>query len=168
MEIQPSTLEVLAENLMARGLMLATAESCTGGLIAVLCTDIAGSSRWFERAFVTYSNGAKNEMLGVPLALIREHGAVSESVVRAMAAGAVHRSGADVAVAVSGVAGPDGGSAEKPVGTVWIGFAVPAEIGNGVDVDAVKFCFEGDRSAVRMTAATEAIQGVLVRTRNTG
>ncbi|EER58303.1 CinA domain protein [Acidovorax delafieldii 2AN] len=100
--------------------MLATAESCTGGMIAAACTDLAGSSQWFERGFVTYSNAAKTELLGVPAALIEAHGAVSEPVARAMAEGAVAHSPAQVAVAVTGVAGPTGGSAEKPVGTVGL------------------------------------------------
>lgn len=107
----------------ARGLMIATAESCTGGLIAGLLTEIAGSSRVVDRGFVTYSNEAKAEMLGVPPELIKAEGAVSEAVVRAMAEGALARSGAAVAVAVSGVAGPGGGSAAKPVGLVHLACA---------------------------------------------
>ena len=105
----------ISAQLLTHGWMLATAESCTGGMIAAACTDLAGSSQWFERGFVTYSNAAKTEMLGVPAALIEAHGAVSEPVARAMATGAVARSHAQVAVAVTGVAGPTGGSAEKPV-----------------------------------------------------
>ncbi|MEO6291217.1 MAG: CinA family protein, partial [Burkholderiaceae bacterium] len=101
---------------------LATAESCTGGLIAAACTDLAGSSQWFDRGFVTYSNAAKTDMLGVGAALIAQFGAVSEPVAVAMAQGAVQHSAAQVAVAVTGVAGPTGGNAEKPVGTVWIGW----------------------------------------------
>jgi nicotinamide-nucleotide amidase len=106
--------------------MLATAESCTGGMIAAACTDLAGSSQWFERGFVTYSNEAKTELLGVPAGLIATHGAVSESVARAMALGAVAHSRAQVAVAVTGIAGPTGGTADKPVGTVWFGWNVRA------------------------------------------
>ena len=121
----PPLLVALADALKARGLMMATAESCTGGLIAGACTSLSGSSDWFDRGFVTYSNAAKAEMLGVPEALIDAHGAVSEPVARAMAAGAVARSAAQLAVAVTGVAGPTGGSAEKPVGTVWFGWATP-------------------------------------------
>ncbi|MEY4140223.1 MAG: hypothetical protein RLZZ371_2405, partial [Pseudomonadota bacterium] len=117
--------ELLARLLMQKGWMMATAESCTGGLIAANCTDLAGSSNWFERGFVTYSNAAKNELLGVDPALIKSHGAVSEPVVRAMASGALAHSQAQVAIAVTGVAGPGGGSAEKPVGTVWLAWATP-------------------------------------------
>ena len=123
--------------------MMATAESCTGGLIAGACTEISGSSDWFERGFVTYSNAAKHELLGVPAALIEQHGAVSEPVARAMAAGAVAHSRAQVAVAVTGIAGPTGGSAGKPVGTVWFGWNV-----NGHVTTATRR-FDGDRAAVR-------------------
>ena len=115
-----TALPLLAQQLLARHWMMATAESCTGGLIAAACTDLAGSSAWFERGLVTYSNEAKTELLGVPAELIAQHGAVSEAVARAMAAGALARSQAQVAVAVTGVAGPGGGSASKPVGTVWL------------------------------------------------
>ncbi|MEO5738263.1 MAG: CinA family protein, partial [Variovorax sp.] len=133
----------LAELLLARKLMLATAESCTGGLIAGACTDLAGSSGWLERGFVTYSNEAKSEMLGVDAALIAAHGAVSEAVARAMAEGAVAHSRAQVSVAVTGVAGPTGGSADKPVGTVWFGWSVDGE------VRTERRRFAGDRAAVR-------------------
>ncbi len=131
---------------------MATAESCTGGLIAAGCTDLSGSSNWFERGFVTYSNAAKTELLGVPAALIAAHGAVSEPVVRAMAEGAVARSRAQVAVAVTGVAGPTGGSADKPVGTVWFGFALPGQL-----VTETRR-FEGDRAAVRTATVLHALQ----------
>ncbi|WP_230681462.1 CinA family protein, partial [Paracidovorax cattleyae] len=104
--------------------MMATAESCTGGMIAGACTDLAGSSQWFERGFVTYSNTAKTELLGVPAALIDTHGAVSEPVARAMAEGALRHSRAHAALSVTGVAGPGGGSVAKPVGTVWFGWHV--------------------------------------------
>jgi nicotinamide-nucleotide amidase len=113
----------LLDLLRARELKLATAESCTGGLIAAILTEVPGSSDVFERGFVTYSNEAKTEMLGVPAALIKEHGAVSEEVARAMAEGALRNSRADIAVSVTGVAGPDGGSAEKPVGLVHLAAA---------------------------------------------
>lgn len=113
----------LIERYTAESLMIATAESCTGGLIAGLLTEIAGSSRVVERGFVSYSNEAKQELLGVPGKLIENHGAVSEAVVRAMAAGALERSRADVVVAVSGVAGPSGGTPEKPVGLVHLACA---------------------------------------------
>ena len=114
----------LAAKLIEKGWMLATAESCTGGMIAAACTDLAGSSQWFDRGFVTYSNEAKTEMLGVPAELIEKHGAVSEEVVRAMAEGAIRHSRAQVSIAVTGIAGPGGGSVEKPVGTVWVGVAI--------------------------------------------
>ena len=123
--------------------LLATAESCTGGMIAAACTDLSGSSQWFERGFVTYSNEAKAEMLGVPPGLIAQHGAVSEPVARAMALGAVAHSRAQVAVAVTGIAGPTGGTVDKPVGTVWFGWNV-----NGNITTATRR-FDGDRAAVR-------------------
>ncbi len=147
----------VADLLLKKGWMLATAESCTGGLIAATCTDLAGSSAWFERGFVTYSNAAKTELLGVDAALIAAHGAVSEPVARAMAAGAVARSAAQVAVAVTGIAGPGGGSADKPVGTVWLGWSV------GGVVAAERCRFDGDRAAVRQATVTHARQGLLAR-----
>lgn len=147
--------EQLAALLQAQGRMLATAESCTGGMISAACTDLAGSSNWFERGFVTYSNEAKTELLGVDAALIRQHGAVSEEVARAMASGAISRSRAQVSVAVTGVAGPTGGSAAKPVGTVWFGFAVPGRL-----VSEVRR-FDGDRAAVRGATVRHALQRLL-------
>jgi nicotinamide-nucleotide amidase len=113
----------LAQVLGARQLSLCTAESCTGGLIAASCTQLSGSSAWFERGFVTYSNAAKHQLLGVPSGLIETHGAVSEEVARAMAFGALAHSRAHLSVAVTGVAGPTGGSPSKPVGTVWLAWA---------------------------------------------
>ena len=121
----------MADLLSKRGWMLATAESCTGGMISAACTDLAGSSNWFERGFVSYSNDAKAELLGVDPVLIAAHGAVSEEVARAMAAGAVTRSCAQVSVAVTGVAGPTGGSRAKPVGTVWFAWNVDGLISSG-------------------------------------
>ena len=147
----------LAAELVQRGLMLATAESCTGGLIAASCTEISGSSAWFERGFVTYSNAAKTELLGVPAALIEAQGAVSEAVACAMASGALARSRADCAVAVTGVAGPTGGSADKPVGTVWLAWATPH------GVQAEHHCFPGDRAAVRRATVQRALSGLLQR-----
>lgn len=138
--------------------MMATAESCTGGMIAAACTDLAGSSAWFERGFVTYSNAAKHELLGVPMALIAQHGAVSEPVARAMAEGALVRSQAQVSVAVTGVAGPTGGSVAKPVGTVWFGFATPA----GVVSEMRRF--DGDRAAVRSVTVQHALMRLLALT----
>ncbi|VTU38190.1 Nicotinamide-nucleotide amidohydrolase PncC [Variovorax sp. PBL-H6] len=148
----PALVLQLAELLQHQGRMMATAESCTGGLIAGACTDLSGSSNWFERGFVTYSNAAKTELLGVDAALIAAEGAVSEPVARAMAAGAVARSAAQVAVAVTGVAGPTGGSAEKPVGTVWFGWSV------GGHVHTERRRFEGDRAAVRAATVNHALQ----------
>ena len=157
----------LAQALMQHGWMLATAESCTGGLIAARCTDLAGSSDWFERGFVTYSNEAKHELLGVDMALIAEHGAVSAAVAQAMALGALRHSQAQVAVAVTGIAGPTGGSADKPVGTVWFAWALPSDTGPtlGAETAWVKTeCqrFDGDRAAVRAATVHHALD-TLVR-----
>lgn len=141
----------ISTRLLARGQMLATAESCTGGMIAAACTDLAGSSQWFERGFVTYSNAAKVQCLGVPADLIERHGAVSEAVARAMAQGAVAHSAAQVALAVTGVAGPTGGSADKPVGTVWFGWQV-----QGATHSELRR-FAGDRAAVRAQTVRHAL-----------
>lgn len=143
---------LLAELLQRKRWMMATAESCTGGLIAGACTDVSGSSNWFERGFVTYSNEAKTEMLGVDAALVAAHGAVSEEVARAMAEGAVAHSKAQVAVAVTGVAGPTGGSPEKPVGTVWFGWSVDGH------VRTERRRFDGDRAEVRAATVRYALQ----------
>ena len=147
----------LASALTARGWTMAAAESCTGGLIAGACTDRAGSSDWFECGFVTYSNAAKTDLLGVPADLIAAHGAVSEPVARAMAAGALAHAPVQVAVAVTGVAGPSGGSADKPVGTVWFGWATP----DGVATEHQRF--SGDRAAVRRATVAHALAGLLQR-----
>lgn len=148
----------LAADLMLKnGWMLTTAESCSGGLIAACCTDLAGSSQWFERGFVTYSNAAKTELLGVDAARIDQHGAVSEPVARAMAQGALQHSKAQVAVAVTGIAGPSGGSADKPVGTVWLAWATP----EGVSAELQQFA--GDRAAVRSATVVHALQGLVKR-----
>ena len=147
----------LADALLRRGWMMSTAESCTGGLIAAACTDLSGSSAWFERGFVTYSNAAKTELLGVPDGLIAAHGAVSEPVARAMAEGAVARSHAQAGVAVTGVAGPTGGSADKPVGTVWFGWCV-----DGRTTTALRR-FDGDRAAVRAQTVAHALRQLLER-----
>jgi nicotinamide-nucleotide amidase len=141
----------LAQALLARRWLLATAESCTGGMIAAACTDLSGSSNWFERGFVTYSNEAKIELLGVDPAMIAQHGAVSEVVARAMAFGAVRHSKAQVSVAVTGVAGPTGGSADKPVGTVWFGFQVDGRLTSETRL------FNGDRAAVRDASLRHAL-----------
>ena len=150
-------IQELAHALTQRQWLLATAESCTGGLIAAACTDLAGSSTWFERGFVTYSNAAKTELLGVPAALIAAHGAVSEPVARAMAEGALAHARAQVSVAVTGVAGPTGGSADKPVGTVWFGWCV-----NG-HASTEQQRFAGDRAAVRAQTVAHALAGLLQR-----
>ena len=144
-------IEVLCEG----DLKVCTAESCTGGLIAKSFTDFSGSSRWFERGFVTYSNESKTEMLGVSASVINEYGAVSEPVATAMAVGALRHSHADYAIAVTGVAGPDGGSDEKPVGTVWIGLASKDQ------TQAHKYLFEGDREMVRLLTMQTAIDRLL-------
>ncbi|MBL0392718.1 CinA family protein [Ramlibacter monticola] len=135
--------------------MMATAESCTGGMIAAACTDLGGSSLWFERGFVTYSNEAKQELLGVDPELITRHGAVSEVVARAMAFGAVRHSRARVAVAVTGIAGPTGGNPQKPVGTVWFGFQVDGHLSSETRL------FDGDRAAIRAAAVQHALERVL-------
>ncbi|MGA0572283.1 CinA family protein [Variovorax sp. VNK109] len=145
----------LSALLASRNWMMATAESCTGGLIAGACTDMAGSSAWFERGFVTYSNEAKTELLGVDAALIARHGAVSQEVARAMVLGAIARSRAQVAVAVTGVAGPTGGSKEKPVGTVWFGWSVDGHVITEMQR------FDGDRAAVREATVTHALETLL-------
>ena len=139
--------------LRTQGLRLATAESCTGGMIAAACTAIAGSSDWFERGFVTYSNEAKAEMLGVAPAMIEAHGAVSAEVAQAMAEGALARSHADLAVAVTGIAGPGGGSPAKPVGTVWLALARAGQHGS-----AELLRLQGDRAAVRAQTLERALQ----------
>ena len=145
----------LASRLLENGHRITTAESCTGGLIAKTLTDLPGSSGWFERGFITYSNTAKVEMLAVPAAEIETHGAVSQPVVRAMARGALLHSRADYSVAVTGIAGPDGGSAGKPVGTVWVAVASSARC------KARQHCFAGDRNAVREATLRVALQAVL-------
>ncbi len=142
----------LADALRARGWHLATAESCTGGLIAAACTSVAGSSDWFERGFVTYSNAAKTDMLGVPAALITAHGAVSEEVARAMAAGALQRAPVQLAVAVTGIAGPGGAVPGKPVGTVWLAW------GTAQRIQAERLQLGGDRAAVRSASVRLALQ----------
>ncbi len=138
------------------GATVTTAESCTGGWIAKVITDVPGSSAWFERGFVTYSNQAKQQLIGVAAQTLEAYGAVSEAVVREMALGALQVAQADYAISVSGIAGPDGGSDEKPVGTVWFGFA--DKQGQTVAITA---CFAGDRDAVRRQATEFALQTLL-------
>jgi nicotinamide-nucleotide amidase len=154
--------ERLAAALRARAAMMATAESCTGGLVAAACTSLAGSSDWFERGVVTYSNAAKIELLGVDPALITRHGAVSAEVAQAMASGLLARAPAAFAVAVTGIAGPGGGSVDKPVGTVWIATAARAGAG-----DAVLLQASGDRTAIRHQSLVRALEQVLARVETT-
>lgn len=149
----------LAERLAAERRRVATAESCTGGWIAKTLTDLPGSSDWFGYGWVSYSNPAKQELLEVPATTLIEHGAVSEAVVRAMVEGAIKHSDADLAVAVSGVAGPDGGTADKPVGTVWFAWAVMG--GSGLRIRATERRFDGDREAVRRQTVAAALEGLL-------
>lgn len=148
-------LEPLAQALRSKGHKLTTAESCTGGLIAAACTELAGSSVWFDRGFVTYSNASKTDLLGVAAALLDAHGAVSEPVAAAMAQGALQRSGAQWAVSVTGIAGPSGGSADKPVGTVCFGFAGQGQVSTSTQR------FDGNRAAVRAAALHFALHGVV-------
>ena len=137
--------------------MLSTAESCTGGMIASQCTDLPGSSDWFDRGFVSYSNAAKTQMLGVDPELFTTHGAVSEPVVRAMALGAIYHSKSMVSIAVTGVAGPSGGSHEKPVGTVWLAWFVNGHVSTELK------CFDGSRSEIREATTAFALQGLFDR-----
>lgn len=145
----------LATKLVQLGYTVVTAESCTGGWVAKVLTDKPGSSAYVVGGLVTYSNGAKQALLGVTGASLGNHGAVSEQVVREMVAGALAATGADVAVAISGVAGPGGGSEEKPVGTVWFAWGASME-----NTEAVVQCFDGDRDQVRRQAVLFALQGV--------
>jgi len=147
--------ERIAEILRANGGMLATAESCTGGWIAKACTDLAGSSEWFESAAVTYSNRAKQALLGVTTTTLEKHGAVSRECALEMVAGALVRFEASVAVAVTGIAGPTGGSSDKPVGTVWIAWQRRDD-----NARAELFHFDGDRDAVRRRTVAAALAGV--------
>ena len=156
----------LVVELAAAGKTVATAESCTGGWIAKALTDIAGSSAAFGYGIVSYSNGAKESLLGVNPATLVEHGAVSEETVREMATGALNLSGADFAVAVSGIAGPDGGTAEKPVGTVWMAWS--ERRGDEPAVETRLKNFSGDREAVRAQTVIEALQGLRERLRANG
>ncbi len=150
-----ASVQVVAERLLKHRQKVCTAESCTGGLIAKTFTDLAGSSDWFERGFVTYSNAAKKEMLAVPVSLIDDYGAVSEAVATAMASGALRHSKADYSIAVTGVAGPGGGSDDKPVGTVWIAVA------SAEQMVARRYQFDGDRQAVRTATMQSALELLL-------
>ncbi|MDO9072583.1 MAG: CinA family protein [Rubrivivax sp.] len=151
---EPAVL-ALGDALRGRGWRMAAAESCTGGLIAASCTMVAGSSDWFERGFVTYSNAAKTELLGVLPSLIAAHGAVSEEVALAMAGGALTRAPVQLAVAVTGIAGPGGAAPGKPVGTVWLAWGRPAGL------QAERLQLGGDRAAVRMATVQAALRRLL-------
>jgi nicotinamide-nucleotide amidase len=156
----------LLDALSAASKSIATAESCTGGWTAKTLTDIAGSSRAFAYGIVSYSNGAKESLLGVLPGTLAEHGAVSEAVVREMAAGVLALSGADMSVAISGVAGPDGGSDEKPVGTVWFAWALRRQ--TDCDIFAELHHFDGDRREVRMKSVLAALGGARERLKQYG
>jgi len=148
-------IEQLSQILISKDWQLACAESCTGGWVAKLCTDLAGSSKWFERGYVTYSNRAKHEMLAVENLTLEQHGAVSEAVVKQMAQGACLQAQVAVSLAISGVAGPGGGSASKPVGLVWFAWAINGEVKTYSEI------FAGDRNAVRSQATDKAITVLL-------
>jgi len=148
---------MLGQSLLQKRAVCATAESCTGGLVSGAITDIAGSSAWFDRGFVTYTNEAKQDLLGVAEATLREHGAVSETTARAMAEGALARSLGHLAVAVTGIAGPSGGSPEKPVGMVCFAWA-----GKGLPTTAITRYFPGGRADVRRAAIVAALEGLIV------
>jgi len=160
MSVLPAHISALAQQVVeaaaSQRLTIATAESCTGGLVSAALTDIPGCSAVFNRGYVTYANIAKGEMIGVPLALLGQHGAVSEPVARAMAEGALHAARADLAVSITGIAGPGGGSEQKPVGTVHFGCAV-----RGKPTIHVHQLFTGDRSAIRMAAVEQALRMLL-------
>lgn len=151
----------VGRSLQAEGASVTTAESCTGGWIAKCLTDVPGSSAWFQTGYVSYANRAKTALLGVPAPLLARHGAVSEPVVRRMASGALRAAHATWAVSVSGIAGPDGGSVAKPVGTVWIGLA--HRVGRRVVVESFLCAFRGDREAVRRRTVARALQVLLAR-----
>lgn len=150
----------LGKLLSGRGLYISTAESCTGGWVSAAITQIPGSSGWFDRGFITYSNEAKREMLGVRAKTLDTHGAVSKLVVEEMAKGAAKKSRATFAVSISGIAGPDGGTEDKPVGTVWMAWSIQGK------VDSALFCLPGDRQEVRAASVSLALQGLLVRVRD--
>ena len=156
--------EKVAAKLTEAGDRLGTAESCTGGWVAKCMTDVPGSSRWFDRGYVVYNGQAKQQMLGVPAEIIKEHGEVSEAVVRPLAEGVLAKSNASISLSISGIAGPGGGSDEKPVGTVWFAWSRADKVAGvvrGVETTSDTQCFSGDREAVRRQAVIHAMQGVL-------
>lgn len=148
-------LDQIKQHLLSRGLKMTTAESCTGGWLAQQITSLAGSSDWFDCSFVTYSNASKHKLLGVNPETLKDHGAVSEQVAVEMALGAVERSDAQVAISVTGIAGPDGGTEDKPVGTVWIAWIVPEK-------QPVSRCFnfKGDRETIRLNSVKAGFEGL--------
>lgn len=145
----------LGEQLVAQKLLLATAESCTGGWVSKVITDIDGSSRWFDCALVTYSNQSKQDLLGVSQTTLNQYGAVSQPVVKEMVLGLLDRCNANIGVSISGIAGPAGGTTDKPVGTVWMAWAKPGQV-----IESMRFQFKGDREQVRLQAVAEALKGV--------
>ena len=161
--------EVLVGNVVAgkgescedRKVFVSSAESCPGGGASYVMTSVAGSSEWFDRGFVTYSNDAKRKMLGVKAITLKKHGAVSQAVVEEMAKGAIKKSNARLSIAISGLAGPGGGTEDKPVGLVWFAWAV--ENADGVVVESTKMIFPGERAAIRDGAIALSLQGLLVR-----
>jgi len=155
----------LAQLLTAKSWKLALAESCTGGLVCATLTELSGSSAWFERGYITYSNQAKTECLGVPAELIESHGAVSEPVAKAMAQGAQINAGVDLAIAITGVAGPTGGSKDKPVGTVCFGWVIRNVAGTNITTCETKL-FDGDRQAIRQQATDHALAGLIQLLKN--
>lgn len=155
-----NTVQSIAQLLLANNWKLALAESCTGGLVCAKLTELSGSSAWFERGYITYSNQAKIACLGVPAELIESQGAVSEAVAKAMAVGAQRSAGTNVGVSITGIAGPTGGSAEKPVGTVCFGWSISKQTGENLTVCQTKL-FLGDRAAIREQAAEYALTELL-------
>jgi nicotinamide-nucleotide amidase len=151
----------LADILVERGWKIAVAESCTGGLVCATLTDLAGSSDWFERGYITYSNEAKSECLDVPIEMIQSFGAVSEQVAKAMADGARRKADVNVAISITGIAGPTGGSPEKPVGTVCFGWSIKQDVGDDVKTIAITKQFSGDRQTVRVQACDYALSKLL-------
>lgn len=154
----------VAAKLIETGNWLGTAESCTGGWVAKCLTDVPGSSDWFDRSYVVYNGQAKQQMLGVPATIIEANGEVSEAVVRSLAEGVLANSNVSISLAISGIAGPGGGSDEKPVGTVWFAWSQADKVAGvvrGVKTTAEVLCFSGDREAVRRQAVMHALQGVL-------
>lgn len=160
---ETNTIHALAKKLghilLSQNLRCTVAESCTGGSLAAAITDIPGSSQWFDRGFVTYTNASKHQMLAVPERMLASQGAVSEAVVRAMAEGALAASEAHTSVSISGIAGPGGGSLEKPVGTVWFAWASRTR-----PTDAECYAFVGDRTSIRQKAVLAALEGLIQRT----